>query len=160
MPPSANWRAVLDDVGDARVTMIIGASDADAVALSVPQLAQGNESLAWRAILIASRRLGQSECTGRAERAMIPPLSTNRSRYRIDASPFLRCVSPRRPRGTYNCRRSKEYPCGSTDSRRAGMAFMGTPHPLSALGSCDARLSLESQRKPIVRSAHANAIGK
>jgi polynucleotide 5'-hydroxyl-kinase GRC3/NOL9 len=59
MPPSGDWRAVLDDVGDARVTMIIGASDAGKTTL-VAMLAG---ELAARAgpVGVIDADVGQSE---------------------------------------------------------------------------------------------------
>ena len=59
MPPSADWRAVLDDMGDARVTMIIGASDAGKTTL-VTTLA-GELASRGGPVAVVDADVGQSE---------------------------------------------------------------------------------------------------
>ncbi len=59
MPPSADWWAVLDDVADARVTMIIGASDAGKTTL-VTTLA-GELASRGGPVAVVDADVGQSE---------------------------------------------------------------------------------------------------
>src|SRR5438477_8530412 len=59
MPPSGDWRAVLDEVGDARVTVIVGASDAGKTTL-VAQLA-GELAARGGPVAIVDADIGQSE---------------------------------------------------------------------------------------------------
>src|SRR5438477_978360 len=59
MPPSGDWRAVLDEVGDARVTVIVGASDAGKTTL-VAQLA-GELAARGGPVAVVDADVGQSE---------------------------------------------------------------------------------------------------
>ena len=59
MPPSGDWRAVLDEVGDARVIVIIGASDAGKTTL-VTTLA-GELASRGAAVAVVDADVGQSE---------------------------------------------------------------------------------------------------
>jgi polynucleotide 5'-hydroxyl-kinase GRC3/NOL9 len=59
MPPSGDWRAVLDEVGDARLTMVIGASDAGKTTL-VTMLA-GELASRGHPVAVVDADVGQSE---------------------------------------------------------------------------------------------------
>src|SRR5436190_22922974 len=59
MPPSGDWRAVLDEVADARVTVVIGASDAGKTTL-VAQLA-GELAARGGPVAVVDADVGQSE---------------------------------------------------------------------------------------------------